>query len=372
MATILAALTISSGCDSTSFVPPPPPPSGETLDPGFATTAGGPGDVAKSPVPVPGKHEGKRPGAGARVVELLLARPADPDRQYLALALRRELGKVRTIFRMTQPESDLPFSPKEQADAIRAAVGRGVAGLVVEPREEPAVVDALYEAVGRGIAVLLLDRTVPARGGKTIPRVEFVGFADVGRQIVEDVLEADRSLNRADPGRIIVLHYRSDDPYLEPALASLLGPCKASGKPTEVITFEGTAEKATDAVRKSLKADPKGDILLADDTFGMVAGLRILNERDQASGRDLLVGGYIPYDTRMSGMVESAKALGDRSVESYALKTSQGIRNLLDGKTVGEVVEVPITFHRRPWLFVPQAEKAAATEKSGIPSPRPN
>jgi ABC-type sugar transport system substrate-binding protein len=238
------------------------------------------------------KPAGKRPGGAARIVELILARPADSDRQYLALALRNALGKIPMSFRLAQPESGAPFSPQELADAIRAPVGRGVAALVIEPREEPAVVDALHDAVDRCVAVLLLDRTVPSRGGRTIPRIEFAGFADVGRQIVEDVLEADRNLKRADPGQVIILHHRSDDPYLDRSLASLLGPCKASGKPTDVIAFEGTTEKADDAVRKALEADPRMDILLADDTVGMLAAYRILIEATQAGRRDFLLGGF--------------------------------------------------------------------------------
>jgi ABC-type sugar transport system substrate-binding protein len=226
------------------------------------------------------------------------------------------------------------------------------------------VVDALYDAVNRGVPVLLLDRAVPPRGGKTIPRVEFTGFADVGRQIVEDVLEADRNFKRADPGRIVVVHHRSDDPYIEPSLASLLGPSKASGKPTEVITFEGTAETGTEAVRKSLEADPKVDILLADDAFSTLASYRILVEWTQAGRREIVFAGYTPYDNRTPEMLERAKAFGDRSLDSYAMKTSHAIRNLLDGKPVG-VVEVPVVFHRRSKMFVPRLEKRATTETPG-------
>jgi ABC-type sugar transport system substrate-binding protein len=365
---LLAALMSSAGCGSTSFVPPPPPESSPARDSGPAARYDVPRDAATSPVPAARKPEGKHQGGAAKIVELILARPADTDREYLAIALRRELGKDRTIFRLTQPESGASFSPEQLADAIRAAVGRGVAGLVVEPREQPAVVDALHEAVGRGVAVLLLDRAVPARGGRSIPRVEFTGFADVGPRIVQDVLEADRSRKRADPGRIILLHHRSEDPYLEPSLASLLGPCKASGKPTEIIAFEGPSEGATAAVRKSLEADPKLDILLADDTSGTLAAYRIIVESAQTGRRAFLLAGYTSYDTRTPEMLERAQAFADRSIDAYAMKSAQAIRNLLDGKPVVEVVEVPVTFHRRSKTFVPTPEKPDAPErKTGKP-----
>jgi ABC-type sugar transport system substrate-binding protein len=372
VAALTAALIISAGCDSTSFVPPPPPQSNTARDSGFPAASAGPRNAATSPVTAAGKPEGKRAGGGARVVELILARPADSDREYLALALRRDLGRVRTIFRVTKPESGAAFSPGEQADAIRTAVGRGVAGLVVEPSEEPAVVDALYDAVGRGVAVLLLDRPVPARGGKTIPRVEFTGFAEVGRQIVEDLLEADRSLKRTDPGRAVILHHRSDDPYIDRSLDSLLGPCKASGKPMEVVNFEGMTENATEALWTLLKADPKLDIVLADDTFGVLAAYHLLAEQTQAGRREFLLGGYTPYDTRTPEMLERAKAFGDRSVETYALKTTQAIVNLLDGRPAGDVIEVPVKFHRRSKIFVPRTEGTAAPSSAqGDPTDHP-
>jgi hypothetical protein len=45
------------------------------------------------------------------------------------------------------------------------------------------------------------------------------------------------------------------------------------------------------------------------------------------------------------------------------MKTSQAIRNQLDGKPIGDVVEVPVTFHRRSKIFVPAAGRPAAPEK---------
>ncbi len=365
-ATVLAALLISTGCDSTSFVPPPPPPSPVTSDPGFVATYEGSGDATSPPAPAAGKPEGKRQGGARRIVELILTRPADPDRDYLALSLRRELGKIPTILRMPPPGSGGSLTPKEQADAIRAAVGRGVAGLIVEPIEDPAVVDALHEAAGRGVSVLLLDRPVPARGGRAFPRVEFTSFADVGRRIVEDLLKIDENLRRADPGRVIILHHRTDDLYIERALASLLGPIKASGKPVEVIAFEETAERAIDALRKSLQADPRMDILLADDTWGLSAGDRVLIEWSKSGRREVLLGGYASYDARTPDLLEHARAFGDRSVQSYAMKVSQAIGSLLDGKAVGEVVEVPVTFHHKPMAFVPRFEKSAPPRKPAV------
>jgi ABC-type sugar transport system substrate-binding protein len=361
MAAALAALWISAGCDSSSFVPAPPQGGDRALESGLRETYDGKAPAA--PSRAAGKSEAKHPGGTARIVELILARPANNDRAYLEQALRRELGKARIPLRLTAPDSPERSSPEALAGAIRAAADRGVAGLIVEPRDQPVVVDALYDALGRGSAVLLLDRSIPARGGRTIPRVEYTGLADAGRRVVEDVLEAHRYLKRAHAGRTIVLHHRSDDVYMERCLASLLEPLRAAGEKPEVVAFEGDVDHAIAALRKSLDGDPAIDILLVDDQIGMTAGLNLRTEWAQARHPDFLLAGYSPYDSRSSEMLNRASALADRSVESYAMKTFQAIQSLLDGQPVGDVVAVPVTFHRQTTLFVPAVEKPAAVEK---------
>ena len=119
----------------------------------------GAGSAATSSVPAAGNRAGK----GVRVVELILARPPDPDRVYFDSVLRHELAKALIPLRLTQPDSQKPSSSENLAGAIRAAVDRGIAGLVVEPSDDAIVIDALYDAVDRGVPVLLLDRPVPAQ-----------------------------------------------------------------------------------------------------------------------------------------------------------------------------------------------------------------
>jgi ABC-type sugar transport system substrate-binding protein len=341
---MLAAWVILSGCDSASFIPPPPE-SKTPADSGFAAARDGAGKAATSAVPA----AGKRAGGTVRIVELILDGPANSDRMYFEQVLRGDLAKSRIPLRRPQTDPPESSSGGDLAGAIRAAVGRGAAGLIVEPRDEPAVIRALLEAVDRGVAVLLLDRPVPARSGKTtIPHVEFVGFSDVGRQIVAAVLEADRSLNPAKPGRLVLLHRRSDDPYRDRCFESLLGPCKAAGKPMQTLEFEGDAETAVAALRKSLTADPTMDVLIADDAIGLAAGFKVHVEATESGRRGFLLAGYTSYDYRMITFVERIQAFGDRSVDSYAAKTSRAIRTLLEGKPVGDTVEVPVAFQRNP------------------------
>jgi ABC-type sugar transport system substrate-binding protein len=361
MAAALAALGIAAGCDSSSFVPPPPP--GGDRSPGSSLTATYDGKASAAPAPGAGKPAARRPRGSARVVELILARPANDDRVFLTQVLRRELGKVPIPFQLFEPDSPERSSPEAMAGAIKSAADRGVAGLIVEPRDEPAVIDALYNALGRGIAVLLLDRPVPARGGRTIPRVEYKGMDDAGRQIVADIVETDRNLKRASPGRAIILHHRTDDLYIDRCLASLLEPLQAAGKKPEIVPFEGDADRGIAALRKAIDADPAVDLVLADDKHGMAAALHLRAEWTRAGRPEFLLAGYTPYDSRTPDMFQRARSFADRSVDAYSLKTSQAIRSLLDGKPVGDVVAVPVTFHRQTTLFVPRAEKSPAPEK---------
>ncbi len=364
VAAILGASAGLPGCDSGSFVPPPPASAPNSAGP-IVT-----GGAAKDPAPADrtgprstrGEGASRRPEGSAAIVELILARPPDTDRDYLTRALRRELGKMRIVSRVDHPSAGEPASRERLAGAIRSAAGRGIGGLIVEPLDDPAVADAIYEAVGRGVAVLLLDRSVPARDGRSIPRLEYRAIAEVGGQVAAELLQADRSLHRAKSGRAIFLHHRTDDPYVDRCLASMLDPIKAAGKPVQVIAFEEGSDRATEALRKALEADPKIDILLADDGYGMAGGQAVYVEWHRAGRPEFLFGGFAPYDARAPELMSRVHAFADRSVERYTTKAAQTIGAMLEGKKVGDVVGVPMTFYRKGNLYVPAA-KAAEPER---------
>jgi ABC-type sugar transport system substrate-binding protein len=230
-----------------------------------------------------------------------------------------------------------------------------VAGLIVEPLEEPPVLDALYEADARGVAVLLLDRSVPARGGKALHSVGYMAFTEPGRQIVQAALEAAGLLRQLEGRRIIVLHDRSDDAYDAERLAALVDPLKAAGKSFDVIEFEGNAAQAAAGLKSALEIDPKVAIVLADDTNGMIAAQQVLLARKNTNAPEFLYGGFVAYDYRTSGeLLGRAIAFSDRSVETYATKTFQTISSLLGGKSVDERIEIPMPVHKKPTVFVPK------------------
>lgn len=371
LAAVLATALTALGCGSPSFVAPPPDGDRAAGSSIAATYAPKPSDAPPQSPPAAVKPESPRPDGIGRVVELILARPANDDRVYLDRALRRELGAARIRFRVVNPDSPQRATPEALAAAIRTAADHGVAGLIVEPLDQPAVLDALDHALARGCAVLLLDRSLPARRGKAIPRVEFTGIAEAGARVVADVLDVERRLARPGTPRVFVLHHRLDDPYIDRCLASLVDPLRAAGKKPEVVAFEGDLDRAIAAVRKSLGDDPRLDILLFDDKHGMATAINLQREWAQAHRPEFLIAGYSPYDFRNTEVLWYARSFADRSVESFTMKTAHAIRDLLDGKPVGEVVAVPVAFHRKETMFVPTAAPKSAESRKADPSHDP-
>jgi len=293
---------------------------------------------------------------GGKIVELILAKVPNPGRMYLALALRRDLGKAMMSLRYTKPESGQPLSPEQMAGAIRTAIGRGSVALIVEPIDDPTVLDLLYEAQSRGTKVLLLDQPVPPRGGKSIPLLTYQSFDKPGRQIVEAVIEAAKLTHRLNDGRIVVLQNRSTDAYSADRLASLTDPLKAAGLKYEILPFEGDADAAKEALTMSLAVPPKISIVLAENDEGFAASHLILSQRIKQSQPEFVLGGYTAYDIGAStDLLARAAAFCDRSVEVYSAKVFQTVRNLIEGKPVGERVEVPVVVHHAKFLFVPTA-----------------
>jgi ABC-type sugar transport system substrate-binding protein len=330
----------------------------------FAGTTPGPPQAVSAAIA--GRKDGLRRSAGtAKIVELILARPTNADRMYLVQALRREMGKAKILFRTVEPQATetgkqpaQPLTPAELAEAIRTAVANGAAGLIVEPLEEPAVLDALYEADARGVAVLLLDRSLPARGGKPLHSVGYMPFTEPGRQIVQAALDAAGLLGQLEGHRIILLHDRSTDAYDAERLAALADPLKAAGKSFDVLEFDGSPAQAAAALRTALDIDPKVAIVLADESNGMIAAYQVLSDRKKTNAPEFLFAGFAAYDYRSStDLLGRAIAFSDRSVESYATKTFQTISRLLDGKPLDERVEVPMPVHKKSTILVPKTRE---------------
>lgn len=356
----LTGVLLAPGCDSMSFVPPPRP---ELANPaqtsaGAVSTAPVVSHAGSTKAPVfssAGHIDGVgRLTGGGKFVELILVKTPTPERVYLAQALRRDLGNAKMLLRYTKPEAVQKLSPEQLAAAIRTAIGRGSAALLVEPIDDPTVLDRLYEAQSRGMKVLLLDQPIPPRSGKSIPVFCYQSFSKPGRQIVEAVLEAAKLTHRLNGGRIVVFRNRSTDAYSADRLASLTEPLKAAGLKYEILDFDGDANAAKEVLTSALAVPPRISIVLAQDDEGFAASHLILSRLIKQGEPDFLLGGYNAYD--MGGItdtVNKATAFCDRSVEAYASKAFQTVRNLIEGKAVADRTEVPVVFHHAKVIYVP-------------------
>ena len=120
----------------------------------------------------------------------------------------------------------------------------------------------------------------------------------------------------------------------------------------------GTPSKGWRWCESRLEADPKIDVLLADDAVGVFVGFRIHIDWTESGHRGFLLAGFSPNDYRIVTFLDFIFALGDRSVGSYASKTSQAIRSLMEGKPVSDVVEVPVAFIQSQ-RFPPHCERTS-------------
>ena len=168
------------------------------------------------------------------------------------------------------------------------------------------------------------------------------------------MIDAAKMTHRLNDGRIVVIQNQSSDPYSADRLASLTNPLKAAGLKYEILPFEGDLNAAKEALTRSLLLPPKIAIVLTADDDGFNASHMILTERIKEGQPEFTLGGYTAYAVlATSDLVARAVAFGDRSIEVYASKTFQTVRSLIEGKPVGERIEIPMTFHHTSVLYVP-------------------
>ena len=106
-------------------------------------------------------------------------------------------------------------------------------------------------------------------------------------------------------------------------------------------------------------------MVFADDGDGMSADQHVLSGWTKAGHLEFLFAGYLAYDIRSAGeIMRKASACGDRSVDTFGLKTFQTIQSQLDEKLVGEFVEIPIRVHKRTVVFVPTPAESEKTPSS--------
>ena len=355
----IAALGVLPGCDSTSFVPSRPPELSPSPTAAAKTSGAAPSPsvppAATSPAAAAGAKPPATPTVRARLVELILARPANLDRVYLEQFLRREAGINKCAFRAVSPDGNDPMSSALLAHEIRMAANRSTGALILEPVDVPEVREALREAESRGLGVVLLDSPLPAPApGKPYPFVTFKGFAEAAKQLVETVADDARVLRLPADGTTLVIENRDQDSYSRDRLESITSALKAAGRAYDIVSFDGEQKGATEVVLQYLETHPKLTVILADHDFG-VAGAFDARERWKKTNKNMFaIGGYFACDARLTPSVKSrVQGLVDRNVEGYARKAIQVALDLMDGKPVPERALVDVRFIHTPPPFIP-------------------
>lgn len=307
-----------SGCDSGGFVPPPPP---ELSAPALS---------------------GMEPAA--RVVELVLASNATPDRGAWAQVVRLEAGDARTGFRFAALGPNDP--PQGQAELIREAAARGVSVLIVEPAQAPEVADALEQARKQGTPSVLLDRPLDAPGNP-FPVVLPAPCADSARQLVEAAVADAKTAGLPADGKALVLVPSPPEAHTNEARDALRAALQAAGvSQVETVEYPGAIEGAQKAITARLQADPSVTLVLTTSADGFT-GTTQAREELLKSGRLVIMAGYgeiTPHS--VDAYFDTSAAVADLNLVKVGRQAFQVALRLAQGESVPDRTEVPTTVRR--------------------------
>jgi ABC-type sugar transport system substrate-binding protein len=356
---VLSALGLAVGCDSTSFVPPRPTELGRpTVMPerADAKAAGSvPATVATNASGT--KSEATAGVARARLVELLLARPANLDRLYLEQYLRRDTALSKCAFRSVIPKEDEPADPQWLASEIRAAADRTTGVLILEAVDAPIIRNALHAAEAKGLPIVLLDASLPSSSpGKSYPCVTFEPFAPVSRKLVQALADDAQRLRLPPHGEALVITDKSPDCIDPDRLDSMKKALQEAGHPFEVVAVEALVPKeAIGPLQSKFETSPKVTIALADHEYALQAAFQARDQWRGAGKHAVALGGYAACDARLDSMPKAlSECIVDRNTEGYARKALQVALDLMSGKSVAERNEVGMRLIHHPPTFYPQ------------------
>jgi ABC-type sugar transport system substrate-binding protein len=159
----------------------------------------------------------------------------------------------------------------------------------------------------------------------------------------------------------VVLQNRSTDPYSADRLSSLTDALTTAGQPYEIHAFEGDATAASAALQSLLAVPSKVAIVLAEEDQGLAGSRRTLTLLGEKGQAEFVLGGYGSYDLYSSDyVIVKCAAYGDRCVGAYAVAAFRTVRSLMEGKPVGDRIEVPMIFYRASTIDAPKTPRNEA------------
>jgi ABC-type sugar transport system substrate-binding protein len=281
--------------------------------------------------------------------------------------LRRDAGTKKCAFRSVKPETGEPMTAAELAQAIRKAADHGAGALILEAIDAPEVEAAISDAESKGTAIVLLDGALSSRSpGKAHPYVEFKGFTEAGKEIVQTAIEEARLYHLPADGWVLVIQNTQQDKLGPRRFESLISALKVAGRHYEVVAINGDQQGGQEMILKYLNDHPQTTILLAEEDYGLTAGFHARRKMSNESDRQLIVGGYGANDMRLDIMVKNGvSALADRNIEGYTRKALQLALDQMDGKPTPERIEVAMPFTRNSPDHYPAKTEPKKTDQKG-------
>jgi ABC-type sugar transport system substrate-binding protein len=286
----------------------------------------------------------------AKATQVVLVLPADDTEEYRVWeqVVRSEAGLAQTIMDVRKPHAG--DTSMRQAELVREAARRGASALIVVAENAEEIAPALAEVRDRGLPVVLLDRPVEITG-RPLPLVTRPPFEAPARALVLAAIEEAKAWGFPPRGPALILVNSRVDAQTEARVAALKSALDAAGvKLIDAARFGvgipmPLVSEARETVLKSVAAEPRIAMILADDEIG-IGGADTARENLGARGQFALVGFTANPKTRRLVDVRACAALVDVNLIGVARQAVQTALRLIRGESVPPRIEVAYTTQR--------------------------
>jgi ABC-type sugar transport system substrate-binding protein len=304
-----------------------------------------PSPPAAPPAPPPSSFgsSADAPRSDSRAVAFIMARPdkAPAEIGVWEQALRTEGNRNKIIVEVAQPgDKD---APGKQAELIRDAVNRGVAGLLVVPDPESA--DALVQARDSGAIVVLVDHSIELKG-KPLPVVAYEPAAKSAEALVAAAIQAAKEFELSPKGPALIVRHKLQDSHsvdrahaLEEALK------RANVEVLPPLEFNDEFKELSTRLGQVTTAHPKLPMIFIADEEALMPTAEFRNS--MYSGDRFAMVAYAT-ESKYRKFVTSGQcaAIADVNPPRLAHKALQVLMEIKRGKTPPDRVDLDMAIHR--------------------------
>ena len=263
---MVAAVALSTGCDSSSTFLPPPPDE----------LRGASSDESSSSVNVPIPRGLESASVGARSIELILGRHEPPELDAYIAAARLQAGVAK--FKLRNMSLGTQDPPGKQLELVREAEARNPLALILEPADpsDSQLAEIIQKIRENGTPVVLLNRPLEAKGSKAVAPQDAKGapgtstgakplvvitppsFTESGRKLVAAVIRNTKNAQLDPKGGAVILISSIGDSFLPDRTAAIKNALKAQGiTSVDEITFPRTIEVGRKTPDRKAQSKPQ-------------------------------------------------------------------------------------------------------------------